>query len=892
MNPGNDDQTAQTPNMYPMNRLVPALAAVLLVGSCSTGNDTIHSASGPPALEEAPDGRLGDLANPRHYRLFMRIDPREEGFEAEVSIDIDLNRAAEGIWLHGRGLEVSRASVTRGDGVRPASYTEVLPTGVAYVDFGRMLEPGPLRLDIAYTGNYDRNLSGMFKVEEQGDAFVMAKSESIQARKFLVGFDEPGFKASWDVALEIPEGYLAIANGAEVDRRKASNGFERVEFARVRPTSTFLLSLAVGPFEVVEFDPVPANEIRDTPIPLRGIARSGKVAELDAILKLTAPMIATFERALQQPYPYPKLDIVAAPSWPSGATELAAAPTYREQVILLGEDPSPGAVIRMQSIHAHELAHMWFGNLVTPPWWDDLWLKEGFATWGTPVALVAIDPDGGHDLTATLGFLSAMKLDSLSSARAIREPVTSNATVRSAYDSITYSKSLAMLTMVDSWFGAGRFRPALGQYVATFADEAADSDDFYALIGQATGEPRMTDVFESFVEQNGLPRVSASLDCENEPVVTLRQSRYAPPGSAIDPNRRWSIPLCIRHQAGTVCEVMEEQEARVSLDVGECPEWFIANAGGTGYFRFDIGKSDWRALLHHWSELTAKERILAFDSLVAQSAADPDLLPAADEMAMLMASDIQWQLAVQPFDYWTDRLRFSDTGARAAKRERLAGFLRSERQRPVSTATSADQRLYQYRLQTFLASKLDDPDVQLELAQSARRFIGGEATALTSDQYFAGVYSLLKSSPAGFDAIVEARRNIDDPRFDEASARALGAAAEGQLDKTMEYLFSDAVGPREAYGGLIAAAQKEELQTATWDWFATNHARVESKIPAQWIGRIPSVGDEFCDAPLQAQWEAWMSAWVTRNPSAQRAFDETSERIELCIARKNLSTAN
>jgi alanyl aminopeptidase len=596
-----------------------------------------------------------------------------------------------------------------------------------------------------------------------------------------------------------------------------------------------------------------------------------------------------FERALRQPYPYPKLDIVAAPDWPSGATELAAAPTYREERILLGPNPSPGAVLAMESIHAHEIAHMWFGNLVTPPWWDDLWLKEGFATWGEPVALEVIEPGGGHDLNAALDVLRAMDLDSLASARAIREPVTSNATIRSAYDSITYAKSLAVLTMIDHWFGADRFRPALGRYIAAFADQAPDAEDFYALIGEATGEPRLTDAFRGFVERNGLPLVDARADCGETPAFVVRQRRYAPPGSTIDPARTWSLPVCLRHEGGTACELVDEPEARIPLKTADCPAWFVANAGGTGYYRVELGERDWEALLRHWDSVTPAERILAFDSLVAQAAAKPALSGAADEMARRMAMDPHWQVAEQPFDYWSERLRFGDADAREALRERLIEFLREERLRPVAADTADDERLYQYRLQAFLAVELEDPLLQRELAEAAARFIGGDAGALASDQYYAALYAFLETAPDAFDLVVAARRTIDDPRFDDASARALGSAAEGRVDPTIAYLFSDAVGPREAYVGLLMAARKDALQTETWRWLTGNAARVEAKIPAQWIGRVPAIGQRFCDASLQARWQEWMAAWVAEQPSAQRAFEETAERIRICIARRSLA---
>jgi alanyl aminopeptidase len=246
-----------------------------------------------------------------------------------------------------------------------------------------------------------------------------------------------------------------------IDRHPVGDGLERLVFATTPPMSTYLLSLAVGPFEIAERKPILPNEFRSRPIPLRGVARSGRANDMNYVLNVTPRMVEIFEQELRRPYPFEKLDIVAAPQWPSGATELSAAITYREQLILVGDDPAPGARLSLLGVHAHEIAHMWLGNEVTPPWWDDLWLKEGFATWATPLVLTILEPEGGHGLNALETSIGAMQLDSLASTRAIREPITDNSDIRNAYDAITYSKSLGVIHMIDRYFGSDVFRPAL-----------------------------------------------------------------------------------------------------------------------------------------------------------------------------------------------------------------------------------------------------------------------------------------------------------------------------------------------------------------------------------------------------------------------------------------------
>ena len=340
--------------------------------------------------------------------LFL-LDPRNDDFSGYDVIDVELDEPTNRIWLHGKGLVVSHATaVTETGNEISGHYEEVLESGVSAISFEEDLPTGVITLELQYRGEFDRNLAGLFKVEEQGDAYVLAKSESIQARSYLPGFDEPGLKATFDISLTIPEGQEAIGNSPVIDRQPVGDGLERLVFATTPPMSTYLLSLAVGPFEIVEREPIPPNEFRSRPIPLRGVARKGRGNDMNYVLDITPRMVEIFEQELRRPYPFEKLDIVAAPQWPSGATELSAAITYREQLILVGDDPAPGARLSLLGVHAHEIAHMWLGNQVTPPWWDDLWLKEGFATWATPLVLTILEPDGGHGLNALERSIGAM----------------------------------------------------------------------------------------------------------------------------------------------------------------------------------------------------------------------------------------------------------------------------------------------------------------------------------------------------------------------------------------------------------------------------------------------------------------------------------------------------
>ena len=648
-----------------------------------------------------------------------KISPARSPFK------VKLDQASDGLWLHGDDLSVTEITWSRLYPVTRARRPIQKCCRLAFhgSDLATELEAGEITLYITYEAAFDANLAGLFRVEEQGDAYALAKSESIQARRYLPGFDEPGYKAPFTISLTIPEGDVAISNTPEVSRTPAVHGFETVRFATTRPLPTYLLSLAVGPFDVVTMPDLPPNAVRDWPVPLRGIARRGRGDDLAYALQVTPELVEIFETELGIPYPYAKLDIVAAPQWPSGATELAAAITYRESRILLPEGSAPAARRSLLGIHSHEMAHMWFGDLVTPPWWDDLWLKEAFATWGTPITLSQLEPEGGYEIDAVRRAISAMRLDSLANTRSVREPITRNEDIRNAYDSITYSKGMAIIAMADAYFGAEKFRPALGQYIKAYEDGVAASPQFFEVIGEVSGEPQLTEAFRSFIEQKGVPLLSAELVCDagSSPSVTLGQTRYKPLGSTIDGETRWTIPVCIAYEGAAgrerSCTMLREQTAQLSLNTEGCPDWIMPNEGGTGYYRWDMPGTDWQALAAHFGALTPAEGLSAVDSSVAAFEAGN-----ADAVSLLRvfeaastASDRR--VAMAPAGHLSRYAGLMEGEALNALRS-FAHALYVDRYAALADASSEDELLLQNQLTVFLARTAKDESIRAELASN------------------------------------------------------------------------------------------------------------------------------------------------------------------------------
>ncbi|GMG87818.1 M1 family metallopeptidase [Biformimicrobium ophioploci] len=855
-----------------------------------------QEAATPENAIGAPSGRLSGAARPVAYRLDLTLDPRRDSFGGRAAIDVELAEESDTIWLHGKDLRVSNVvALMADDDDMQGTYEEVLDSGVAAIRFAEELPAGMVTLRIDYEADFDRNLAGLFKVEEQGEAYALAKSESIQARKYLPGFDEPGMKATFDIALTVPAGYAAISNGAELERVDAGNGMEKVTFARTRPMSTYLLSLSVGPFDVVERPAIPANEFRDFEIPLRGFARKGRGGDMNYILDITPRMLEVFEQELKRPYPFKKLDIIAAPQWPSGATELSAAITYREQRILVGDNPAPGARLSLVGIHAHELAHMWFGNLVTPPWWDDLWLKEGFATWGTPLALTIMEPEGGHDVNAAVSALSGMVLDSLASTRAIREPITENHDIRNAYDAITYRKSLGVIHMVDQFFGPDIFRPALGRYIARFADGIADSPEFYEIIAKETGTPELTETFRSFVEQKGVPLLEMELRCEpGKASVRMKQSRYRPLGSPIaDKGQRWNIPVVVRLADGKEARhLLTEAQSEIPLQAGNCPQWILPNASGSGYYRWTLPPRQWDALLAGFDKLSHTEALAVIDSAFAAFEAGK-LKPATLlKVVEVSAQSRNRNVLMQPLNRLARlKTRYFDEDA-AARLASMADRLYGQRLTQLAGSADAEDKLLYSQLLAFMAKTAGSESARKLLAEKARAFTGYGVTkdesALPSDLYQPALTVALQDLDAGFlGHLLKVRKEMDNPLFENASANALGTVRNPeQLKQLQALILGEELGSREAFGLIQHALEEPALRDRHWAWVQDNFEAISKKVPGQWRRRMPNFALSFCDKDKLKELQDLFGEYGKLAPGHERALSQAEERIQLCMAQK------
>ena len=532
---------------------------LLLVGvvACATSEPAKPQPPPPATAIRAPGLRLPDGVTPLAYRLELDVDPDRDTFRGDVHIRVRLDRPTRVVWLHMVDLDVSSARFDGGE----LHALDVKGDQMRAFDFGRTLPRGEHELAFAYIGHATRDEQGLFRQRVGTHSYLFSQGQSVFARRIAPCFDEPRFKTPWQVTLTVPRDQVALANTPEQRSETLPHGKKRIAFAPTRPMASYLLAIAVGPFDMVDAGTVGKNRV-----PVRVAVHAGAAKQVGVADKLPA-IVSALEAYTDDALPLAKLDLVGVPHL-FGAMENPGLITF-DEAMLIGSASRRPFVRNFIEIAAHELVHQWFGNLVTPAWWDDLWISESFASWlGDKIArdLGALDNPTLH--YARLRH-EALDADAGVDAIPLRRPIKGNGDPDDAFDAIAYAKGEIVLATFEAWLGADRMRDILRGYLRAHRDGTATTRDLVAAIGAA--EPDAAKAFEQFATTVGAPVVELSLRCDAKPAViaSAREHRL--------------IPICVRPASAQkpACVLVGE---RTELTLAPaCPKWLIGNAA-TGYY--------------------------------------------------------------------------------------------------------------------------------------------------------------------------------------------------------------------------------------------------------------------------------------------------------------------
>ena len=527
--------------------------------------------------DEAARYRLPRSVVPSRYDLTLEPDLDAGTFSGSEDVTVTVVDPVDEIVLNADEL-VLRDGWLEGPGGR-LEVTEVRmepETERAHLRLSGTAEPGDWTLHLAFDGTLSDRMQGFYRstyADEAGVERVIAATqlESTDARRAFPGWDEPEAKAMFGVTLVVRDGLLAISNGAEVGREDLGDGRVRVRFADTMPMSTYLAAFIVGPLEVTE--PMDVDGV-----PLRVVHQPGKEHLTAFALEVGAFCLRFFRDYYGIDYPGDKLDMVALPDFAQGAMENLGCITYRESLLLV--DPHKATqpeLAAVADVIAHEIAHMWFGDLVTMRWWNGIWLNEAFATFMELVAVDAYRPDWERWSSFLRVRATAFEVDALESTRPIEYPVHSPDDAAGMFDILTYTKGAAVLRMLEQYLGAERFRDGIRRYLTEHRFGNTETHDLWDALEASSGEP-VRRIMDGWIFQGGYPEITTELGSDGSVALTQRRYRI----SRDTPDATWDVPLLVR--TGTKTAPLLIEPAGTSI-VPEGDDPVVVNAGAHAFTR-------------------------------------------------------------------------------------------------------------------------------------------------------------------------------------------------------------------------------------------------------------------------------------------------------------------
>jgi cytosol alanyl aminopeptidase len=856
-------------------------------------------AATPPARAEGPAPapppglRLPASVAPLRYKLALTVVPAEAEATGSIDIDLTLNEPSSILWLNGTDLTVSSASLEVAGKTVPA---RVVPGGPELVGFAldAPAPAGAARLHVDFhaviSGKDDH---GIFK-EKEGDAtYVFTQFESQAARRAFPCFDDPSAKVPWQLTLKVKNGDVAVSNTPVLSEAPAEGGMKIVRFAETKPLSTYLVAFAVGPFEMVD-----AGKAGDKGTPLRIVVPRGRKADARYAAASTKPLLEDLEKYFGIPYPYEKLDVLAIPHTVTfGAMENVGLITFfMAGMLAKPEEDTISFKRRYADIITHELAHQWFGDLVTTAWWDDIWLNEAFATWMEAKIITRFQPSWTYEALHARDRGFVRQGDSLLSARSVRQPIASKDDIANAFDAITYQKGAAVLDMFEAYLGPETFQKGVRRYLSEHAFGNATAKDFLGALSAETGRD-VGPAVSTFLDQPGVPLVHAELRCDKgqKPRLELSAERYLPLGSKGKGDERWQIPVCARYDGGgsgkdepVTCTLLTESKGSLELDkAARCPAWVMPNAGGVGYYNVAYSKE---ALDRLWKlgqkRLSVVERInLTHDiSALARTGklpAEAAFSPLAD-----LANDPSPHVLEAALDlFGSIREAFVPKASRPSYARFIAKTFGPRARAITWKATPGEDdpiRLLRPYLVPLVAERGDDRALRAEAAALTERWLNDPRSVDDDVVDEALAVTTRFGDRKLWDRLFEAAKKSRDDGKRRHLLFALATFHDPELVRaSLALLLTDAFDLREAMRLLF---QPEETVDVGFAFLKQNFDALLSRLPAEASAELPYMAAAFCDEAHRAEVEAFWKPRISKIVGGPRILAQVNERIGLCAS--------
>ena len=856
------------------------------------------------SLDDEARHRLPRAVLPPHYDLRLAPDLAGHRFSGEVAIDVEVIEPTNTIVCNAAELEILEAWCTDPEGTRVEAELITVDDELERVTIELAATPvgAEWTLHVRFNGTLNDKLHGFYRstytdVDGETQTIATTQFEATDARRAFPCWDEPDCKATFGVTLVVDEGLTALANAAEVDRRPTDDGRVAVRFADTMRMSTYLVAFVVGPLEVTE------AVVTDGGVPIRIAHPKGRGHLTSYALEVARFCLDYFTDYYGIPYPADKLDLVAVPDFAFGAMENTGCVTFREVLLLV--DPDQVTQPELQNVTdvvAHELAHMWFGNLVTMRWWNGIWLNEAFATFMEMQATDAFRPEWDRWTTFGLSRSAALDVDALRSTRPVEFPVVSPADAEGMFDLLTYEKGAAVLRMLEQFLGPDEFKEGVRAYLETHAHGNTETTDLFHALETATGQP-VRRIAESWIFQGGFPVVDAavitdSTEFTSPHLLRLRQERsgyLGDLGEGDDPSgeagrARWAVPVIFSLRAGEVVTfekvLLDGDSTEVSLV--EPPDWVLVNTEGTGFYRASYSPDLLAALVahahddlspieryglvdDHWAAVLAGRRHATHHLELIHSLADED------DLAV-------WQRMIGTL-HALDRL-LTDDDARHVLAAEASGILRPtwERLGP-EPAADEDDRTRQLRgtVLEALGVLARDPSVALTARDLHDRAV--EQPGSVDPSLLAAAIGVIAATGGAddFDDFAERFRTASTPQEEQRYLLALADFDDEDLvGRVAAMALGDAVRTQNGPYVLRRAMHNRNHGAHVWFLVQAEWARINDRFPSNSIARMLEGVRSLTRSDVAQSVFAFFER--TEVPQGDKILAQHLERLEVNVA--------
>jgi aminopeptidase N len=836
--------------------------------------------------------RLPTAVVPSNYKLSLDPDIAAQKFSGEETITVQVKQPTREIVLNSLGLEISLAeeAVVANEAL-PAQVTYDQPNEIARLTFAKPVPAGTVSLHLKFSGKLTSGLRGLYLSKSARRQYAVTQFEGTYARMMFPGFDEPGFKATFDLSVTADKGDTAISNGHIIqDEPLPGSARHKLTFSTSPKMSTYLVALAIGDWQCLE-------RTVDG-IPIRVCAEPEKKQYGEFALEVAAQSIHFYNQWYGIKYPFGKLDMLAIPDYEWGGMENTASIFYRDTALLMDEKTASVFTRRGHAtVIAHEIAHQWFGDLVTPNWWDDIWLNEGFATWMERKPIMAWHPEWRLEEDEAASAQEVIGQDSLSAARAIHGDPRTSAEIKEMFDGITYQKGAAVLGMLESYVGADVFRKGVNAYLQAYANGNATSADFWQAMAKVSGKP-VDKIMPTFVMQSGVPLITVSGSCHRDIIaLQVEQSRFflSPLLGGNLPDQKWLIPVCTKSAkpSPSTCFLMAAWKQQ--QDIHSC-SWFFANRDAKGYYRvlYQDPKELMAVAAVAEKELTVSERIAFVEDTWAMARSGKQPIGIFLGVAQELRSERNRNVVDSIAEHFIGIARALVPEQEKAKyneiiRRQFAPLAKEVGWSPSANDTD-DQKALRASLLGILGSA-GDPEAVAEAQKIAHAYLKDPPSVEGTIIGPALSVAAANGDSALYDQFANAMdhaHNVDEYYH---SLYALTAFRRPELAKRTVALIDQGKIRQQDYTGVFSALLAESpAREIAWDYLKAHWDSLAEKV-ASFGGRgAVSALAGFCSVEMRDDIQKFFTDH--RAPGAERALRQSLERINSCIEFKQQQGAN